>query len=574
MSATYTLKLGSSNIGNVYSGVGTTPTSPQSWIRPSDWLTIPDTSFMTGSAGGFIGLFAVYTGSANFVALSATNNYYVDWGDGSPITSSAANVTAQKQYDFATISASTYSNGSDGNGGTGSLGYRQVFVRVTPSGSGVNFTGINLQKKHTQTGLPAIPETNWLDIAFGGVNVTSINNIGGSTTYLSSLERCNVVANSSSVSTCNSMFLNCYALQDVNLFNTANATDFGSMFSNCYGIVKIPTFNTSNGTTFTSMFNACYSLITLPFIDTGKSTGFSTFCNSCYSLKNVPLLNMQSSSTLVIAFQQCYSLESVPLFNTAKCTNFQGTFVFCYALKNVPLFNMQSGSNFLQTFANCYSLTSLPAFNTSNATDMGWFVNGCNSLQNFPLLDTGKVATFSSMFANCNSLTNVPPLNTQSGSLFNAMFINSFKLKNVPLINTSRGTNFSQMFFGCSALQSVPPINTQNATTFNQMFQNCTSLQYVPALNTSNTAMTGSGVFTTIFSGCPNLKGAPLSGSRSTISYNGCSLSTNAIIDIFNNLAPTGSVACSIDVRNNWGSSSLSPANIAIATGKNWTVTT
>ena len=452
MSTTLYAYLGNTPITFGAYGSNTT-TIASTWTRPSDWLTMPDTSSMTGSVGSFVGLLAVPTGSGNFVALSATNAYTVTWGDGTS-GSYAANATAQYQYNYDTLPSSSYSSGSVPN--NGGLGYRQVLITVVPSGSGVNFTGINLQKKHSQGGLPAVPDVNWLDIAVGGSNITSINNIGGVAVNLQYLAQCNVVNISSSITNFSNMFSNCYSLQSVPLFNTQNGTNFSNMFYSSYtamALNTVPLFNTSNGTSFSSMFNGCVALNTVPLFDTRNGTDFGYM------------------------FYYCYSLQSVPLFNTQNGTNFSYMFTSCFSLPSVPLFNTQNGINFGGMFDTCYSLHSVPLFNTQN------------------------------------------------------------------------GTNFSDMFNKCRSLASIPPFNV------------------------TNTAATASGTFTTMFNQqCYNLQIGTLSGSRSTIDYTGCILSYPEIINIFNNLGITGSVPCSITCSGNWGSSSLSPSDISIATNKGWTV--
>ena len=262
MSTTLYAYLGNTPITFGAYGSNTT-TIASTWTRPSDWLTMPDTSSMTGSVGSFVGLLAVPTGSGNFVALSATNAYTVTWGDGTS-GSYAANATAQYQYNYDTLPSSSYSSGSVPN--NGGLGYRQVLITVVPSGSGVNFTGINLQKKHSQGGLPAVPDVNWLDIAVGGSNITSINNIGGGAVNLQYLAQCNVVNISSSITNFSNMFSNCYSLHSVPLFNTQNGTNFSGMFNKCRSLASIPPFNVTNTAatasgTFTTMFNQqCYNL--------------------------------------------------------------------------------------------------------------------------------------------------------------------------------------------------------------------------------------------------------------------------------------------------------------------------
>ena len=120
---------------SVYLRMGTIPvrmagteitSAAPTWIRPPDWLVMPN----TGSEE-FIGLFAVYTGSSNFVALIASGSYWVDWGDG--VSSSySASQTAEYSHNYGTLPSSSWSSGSISGSG---MGYRQSLVRVTPSGS-------------------------------------------------------------------------------------------------------------------------------------------------------------------------------------------------------------------------------------------------------------------------------------------------------------------------------------------------------------------------------------------------------------------------------------------------------
>ena len=220
-----------------YGSTSSVASTSTTWTRPSDWLAMPDTSSMTGSAGAFVGLFAVYTGSSNFVALSAAPSYSVNWGDGVNTASLyASGVQANYSYSFDSLPSSSYSSGSGATGGVG--GYRQVLITVTPSGSG-QLTNVNLQKKNNSTTqiLSMTSNTNygvdWLDIAVGGSNISSLSIGGASSPYLRSLQRGNIVNISSSLTNFSSMFQNCYSLSSVPLFNTQNGSNFSSMFNSC-----------------------------------------------------------------------------------------------------------------------------------------------------------------------------------------------------------------------------------------------------------------------------------------------------------------------------------------------------
>jgi hypothetical protein len=132
------------------------------WVRPADWLTLPTVG---DTEQKFVGLMAITNDDSNFAALLARGAYTVDWGDGT-IEDIADNVQAEHLYDYSAISNATLS----------SRGYKQVIITVTPQGAG-NLTLININRKHSQTGLQAY-ETGWLDIEVGSPNFGTGASIG------------------------------------------------------------------------------------------------------------------------------------------------------------------------------------------------------------------------------------------------------------------------------------------------------------------------------------------------------------------------------------------------------------
>jgi hypothetical protein len=134
----------------------------------------------------------------------------------------------------------------------------------------------------------------------------------------------------------------------------------------------------------------------------------------------------------------------------------------------------------------------------------------------------------------------------------NGMFTNCSSLTTVPLFDTASVTNMNSMFSNCSSLTTVPLFNTASVTDMNSMFQVCTSLISVPLL------ISGTGTTTTkfsnIFQNCISLTRAALSGSKYSISYAGCKLSTEELESIFNNLDTRAAAAAqTLTISNNWG---------------------
>ena len=143
------------------------------------------------------------------------------------------------------------------------------------------------------------------------------------------------------------------------------------------------------------------------------------------------------------------------------------------------------------------------------------------------------------------------------------------KMRRFQFIGTNSIANFANMFRGCSSLQFVPLFDTSSGTDFHYMFYGCSSLQSVPLFDTS------SGTdFDYMFYGCSVLYAGALSGTRYTISYGNCKLDRAAIVAVFNALGTAVPPAQTITVTGNPGVPYLTPDDIAIATGKGWTVAT
>lgn len=266
------------------------------------------------------------------------------------------------------------------------------------------------------------------------------------------------------------------------------------------------------------------------------------------------------------SFYSCPLLQSVILEDTSGANDFGYMFASCKALAKVPLFNTSKGEDFGYMFQACASLQKVPAFDTANGNSFSGMFASCPALQTIPLLNTVNGRSFSGMFLDCITLRTVPLLDTSSGTEFRSMFLGCTLLRNIPLLNTISGIEFIAMFSSCEALRTIPLLDTTKGTEFRSMFHSCSALESVPLLKTAEGAF-----FNDMFANCGSLSKAALSGTKQSIAYDNCKLSRTALVDIFKNLA-SGVVSKTITITNNWGSSSLSAEERAIATDKGWTI--
>ena len=296
--------------------------SSTGWVRPSDWLTIPE---VFAGEQKITALFAVFDNTSNFVAFTISGAYTVDWGDGT-VQNFATGATAERNYSYSAIGAGTLST----------LGYRQAIITITPQ-SGQNFTSVNFWVKHSQAGLQNNYAAGWLDINMAGALISNLT----IRDYLGLLQRFN--------------------------FPSANAiTNFQSFCQGCFSLASLPALNTAAGTNFQSFCASCFSLASLPALNTAAGTNFQSFCQGCFSLASLPALNTAAGTNFQSFCVNCYPLVSLPALNTAAGTNFSSFCAGCFSLVSLPALNTAAGTNFSSFCAGCTSLSRSQITGTSN----------------------------------------------------------------------------------------------------------------------------------------------------------------------------------------------------------------
>jgi surface protein len=482
---------------------------PIPWARPTDWVSF---TTPTPSEQKVIGNVAVYNQDSNYIAFACTTSdastYNVNWGDGTS-ENVASGVTAQKNYTWSSISSSTLT----------SRGYRQAVITITPTNSGVTFSAVNLNRRHSALNTITTATNPWLDLAVAAPNATTIaftyDTAGTRTSGMQLCEQVNIVAHNTT-NTAN-LFRECRELQSVPLFNTASVTNTSGMFYDCNSLQSISLFDTSSSTNMANMFRSCGLLLSVPFLNTANVTDMNSM------------------------FRVCNLLQTVPFFNTANVTDMNNMFNTCTSITTVPLFNTALVINMSAMFNGCSSLITVPFFNTANVTDMNAMFNGCRSITTVPLFNTASVTNMSSMFINCSSLITVPFFNTANVINISNMFNGATALLNVPLFNTANVTNMNTMFQSCPSIQTVPIFNTAKVTAIGNMFFACTSLQNVPELNLSsinNVNNNPLGLGNPTFNQpCASVGQVKLTGNRWTQSFENCRLGATQLDEMYTALA-------------------------------------
>lgn len=114
------------------------------------------------------------------------------------------------------------------------------------------------------------------------------------------------------------MFISCYALTTVPLFNTVRVTNMTSMFQNCYNLKIIPVFDTRIVNTTTNIFSNCFSLTNATMSGLSATTSYAA-TNISYSALSAIFLNLGLGTSRTITITNALG-ASQPLSAVRTCT--------------------------------------------------------------------------------------------------------------------------------------------------------------------------------------------------------------------------------------------------------------
>jgi len=375
-------------------------------------------------------------------------DYYIDWGDGSPIGH-----------------VISYSNTNT----------RHIYSEI--SGYTVTINGIC--------------ETIYFNNGGSKLNLTKIINLGDVGLKIFNFYGCtnlNEITNNISVgliqvSTFN--FRGCTSLTSIpsDIFKySTNVTTFDNVFYGCNKITEIPVdlfrYNTEV-TSFVGTFQSCTSLVSGITADlfryNTKITTLASVFNSCTKITEIPndfISGLTSLTTLTDAFNSCVTLTKIgsnAFKNLPNLTAINTVFSSC------PITIIGDSA-----FEKCSKLT----------TTFFTFTNNLTTIGNNAFKDCSGVTTgFASKFSNFSNLTSIGA-NIFSGCTAVTSFASTFQsctsltgiTSNIFDTNTNV-TTFQQTFYGCTSLTTIPDglfkYNTLS-TNFSNTFYNCTKLQVNP----------------------------------------------------------------------------------------------
>lgn len=313
----------------------------------------------------------------------------------------------------------------------------------------------------------------------------------------------------------------------------------------------------------TGVFQQC----NFQHLPSGQSSGFvSNFLDMEISMPNC----ISEFNRMVLGGATVYhtNVKRVRVRNCGNATHLNGLYLFMTSLELIYLFDTSLVTNMQQMHMDCWMLQTIPQYDTSNVTSTYSFAQSCYSLKKMPTLDYGNVLFASQMFFACKALSDANIGSMPSLILADNIFNQCYSLKKLPDFDSDSYVDMNSIALATSA-PNIPLWDTSNCSGMANAFNSMRRLRTIPALDlgasTNNLGMA---------SNCSALVWCDAININASISFSNCALSSDAIVNIFNNLVDRSATSSqNISVANNPGAALLTGPQIAIATAKNWTVT-
>ena len=210
-------------------------------------------------------------------------------------------------------------------------------------------------------------------------------------------------------------------------------------------------------------------------------------------------------------------------------------------------------------------IENIEIINSSHITKFSHMVENMQHIKTI-FADTSGATEMQFMFAD-SVIENPPYLNTSNVTNVEGMFSKCANLKNIPPYDFSKVSNMKTTFFICPNITSVPYLDTHNVTSIEYCFSECAKLESVPLLDFSNVSNTNLA-----FYGCTSLKNVGgFTGLKVDIEFKYSPLLTHdSALNVIDNLAASSGHKV---VFKKTTFDTLTPAEIAKATSKGWTIT-
>lgn len=498
------------------------------WTRPSDWVDISTVG--DGEINLLVGDIA-----NKYIAFSintlGTNNYAVDWGDGT---------------------SGSYANGATANHSyaTSSLG--------TPCSEGYN---------------------TWkLVISAPSDTITRLNSLASTDNGISILE---VNSNATGITVMDNTFDACDNIRKINLPGTMNnAVNWTYAFRNCFNLIEITMPNNATSTQgMLGAFSGCVKLkrVNLPYNAPNLTSLYLTF-NNTTTLESV---RFPSSMDNVTTIRECFDtsgIKKVEFPALPACTNAYEVFRNAGRLRYISFESLPLCSDTYFAFNTIPTAEEIILPEIPKTTDIRSMFGSCGANKITLAGSMNSASNADSMFASCGNLIDLTLPATMSGvTTAQYMFNSCYQLQQINLPAMPSVTNASRMFWSPNSLHTINGLekigNTGSACDMGELVAFGSSIPLASDIVIS-CSLSEFGI-----PGCSRVTSVRLwygqsssfAGASPQVDVQGTGLSAAALEALFNDL-PSGS-SWTINITGAAGVGDLSAEQRQIATDKGWTIT-
>lgn len=540
---------------------GQLPHTPQpdqlpSWERPADWLPLPT---IADGEQKLVGLFAVYPGPGNVVALRASGNYTVDWGDGtSTAVSSPGEVIHPQTQWFANNFYGPLERMSIANPGDvqwqqrieGTLVVRQNGGLLDPSAYtvGVNPSTNNVElvlttpvpdgvlasiQAHWQWGEPviepvtvehrydhdAIPAATTCSRGYRQVIVTVTPQAGSDLTTVDLSPRHSSISQDdascpwldlrlslpratagTSIVLCGYESHGTYdylgSVERIEILDAGGASNFNWLLYYAGALQAFHLHKAPAVQQLDGMFCYCASLTGVELPPLPQVTTARECFYDCRALQSIRLAGMAALSDATSLIYGCLSLRELQLGGIVNLSSLAEV-LRDSVLERVWIEEATALTSAEELFAGCIRLREVTLTGANAITSTRGMFRGCRSLLVGPAFNTGSVVEMDGMFQDCSALRQVPLYDTCAVTTMVSLFAGCRALETIPVFNTAAVISMASMFDGCWALERIPLLDTSAVQDMTSMFNSCWGLPVLPPLNTAAVSSMQSS-----FSGC------------------------------------------------------------------------
>ena len=175
------------------------------------------------------------------------------------------------------------------------------------------------------------------------------------------------ILDTSNVTNMESMFENCVCLKDIPKYKTVNVLSMSKIFKGCLSLSgKISCSNLLSCKNISGMFDSCDNIENLELSQTDNVTDFSDLCSKCTKLKKATISNTHLGNNFSNMFAGCTALESVSVFDFSEAEDCRRMFFDCAQITSFISNNANKIKTIDEMFSGCQNLHSF---------DIGDYIN-------------------------------------------------------------------------------------------------------------------------------------------------------------------------------------------------------